>query len=105
MSGVVKKPFGVCGRCGFRYRLNQLRVEVVNFVETSLMVCPECFDPDQPQNHLGTLKSGDRQWVRDPRPDLSLAESRNLILRAWSVGDELDEDYTGMTLEEFLSGD
>jgi hypothetical protein len=91
VSGVRKKPFGICGRCGFRYKLEELRVEVVNWSETSLMVCPECWDPDQPQNHLGTLKSGDFQALKDPRPDLGQTASRWGDSVVWNFGTGVDD--------------
>lgn len=33
-------PWGICDRCGWKYRLRQLRKEWTN-----LMVCPPCYDP------------------------------------------------------------
>lgn len=41
-------------------------------------VCPDCWDPDHPQNHLWTLHPNDPLPLKDPRPDLSEAESRSL---------------------------
>lgn len=37
-------PWGVCQRCGFDYRLNQLKKEW-----TGLRVCGPCFDPRPPE--------------------------------------------------------
>ncbi len=91
MSGAQKKPFGVCGRCGFRYKLRDLRVESVNYVETGLMVCPECFDPDQGQNHIGTLKSGDSQSLKDPRPDMGQWASRWGDSVVWNFTDTVED--------------
>lgn len=44
--------------------------------KTGLLVCEECWDPDQPQNHLGRNPVNDPQALRNPRPDKSLTESR-----------------------------
>ena len=44
--------------------------------KTGLLVCEECLDPDQPQNHLGRNPVNDPQALRNPRPDKSLMESR-----------------------------
>ncbi len=63
-----KKAFGFCDRCGFRYDLKDLKTETVNLATTNLLVCPECWDPDQPQNMLGRVKVDDPQALRNPRP-------------------------------------
>ena len=62
------KAFGFCDRCGFRYKLRELKTETVNLASTNLMVCPECWDPDQPQNRLGRWRVDDPQALRNPRP-------------------------------------
>ena len=62
------KAFGFCDRCGFRYKLRELKTETVNLASTNLLVCPECWDPDQPQNMLGRLRVDDPQALRNPRP-------------------------------------
>jgi len=33
------------------------------------LVCPSCWDPDQPQLQLGMYPVDDPQGLRDPRPD------------------------------------
>lgn len=63
-----KKAFGFCDRCGFRYDLKDLKTETVNLATTNLLVCPVCWDPDQPQNMLGRVKVDDPQALRNPRP-------------------------------------
>lgn len=60
-----------CDRCGFRYKLRQLRMEVVKTKTYELKVCPECWTPDQPQLQLGMYPVDDPQAVRQPRPDLT----------------------------------
>ena len=64
-----KKAVGFCDRCGFEYLLKELKSETVNMVNTNLRVCPECWDPDQPQNELGRMPVSDPQALRDPRPN------------------------------------
>ena len=44
-----KYAFGFCDRCGFRYDLKELKGEVVDTRLSGFLVCPECFDQDQPQ--------------------------------------------------------
>ena len=63
-----RKAFGFCDRCGFRCGLRNLKAETVNMVNTNLLVCPECWDPDQPQNMLGRVRADDPQALRNPRP-------------------------------------
>jgi len=60
-----------CDRCGQRYKLSQLRMEVVKTKTYQLKVCPECWTPDQPQLQLGMYPVDDPQAVRQPRPDLT----------------------------------
>jgi hypothetical protein len=71
-----KKAIGYCDRCGFQYPLHELKQEVVNLNVTNMLVCPECWDPDQPQNQLGRYHVDDPQALRNPRPPLGLDESR-----------------------------
>ena len=60
-----------CDRCGQRYKLTQLRMEIVKTKVYQLKVCDECWDPDQPQLQLGMYPVDDPQAVRQPRPDLT----------------------------------
>jgi hypothetical protein len=64
-----------CDRCGQRYKLNQLKMEVIKTKLYQLKVCPECWDPDQPQLQLGMYPVDDPQAVRQPRPDITYVTS------------------------------
>lgn len=64
-----KYSISQCDRCGFRYKLKQLKFEVIKTKLYQLKVCPECWDPDQPQLQLGMYPVDDPQAVRQPRPD------------------------------------
>jgi hypothetical protein len=66
-----------CDRCGQRYKLKELRKEIVKTKLYNLKVCPECWDPDQPQLSLGLYPVYDPQAVREPRPDVSYYMSGN----------------------------
>ena len=68
-----KKAFGFCDRCGFRTPLRDLKKELVKQRITGSLVCPECWNPDQPQLMLGTFPVYDPQALRDPRPDHPVA--------------------------------
>lgn len=70
-----KYAIAECDRCGQRYKLKQLRKEVIKTKLYSIKVCPECWDPDHPQLQLGMYPVNDPQAVRDPRPDVSYLQS------------------------------
>ena len=58
-----------CDRCGQQYKLKKLKTEVIKQRQYQLLVCPECWDPDQPQLMLGTFPVDDPQALRNPRRD------------------------------------
>jgi hypothetical protein len=66
-----KYAIAECDRCGFRYKLKELRTEVVKTRPYKVKVCRYCWNPDQPQLQLGMYPVDDPQAVREPRPDKS----------------------------------
>jgi hypothetical protein len=70
-----KYSIAECDRCGQRYKLTQLRKLTIKTKMVSIKVCPECWEPDQPQLQLGMYPVYDPQAVRDPRPDVSYVQS------------------------------
>jgi hypothetical protein len=66
-----KNAISECDRCGFRFKLTRLRKEVIKTKTYNLLVCPNCWDPDQPQLQLGMYPVDDPQGLRDPRRDNS----------------------------------
>jgi hypothetical protein len=60
-----------CDRCGFQYQLKQLQSLVIKTKNVNLLVCPECWEPDQPQLQLGMFPVDDPQALRNPRRDNS----------------------------------
>jgi len=70
-----KYSISECDRCGQRYKLKQLKMEVIKTKLYQLKVCPECWDPDQPQLQLGMYPVDDPQAVRQPRPDITYVTS------------------------------
>jgi hypothetical protein len=64
-----KNSIAMCDRCGFQYKLTSLRKEIKKTKTYNLLVCPECWDPDQPQLQLGMYPVDDPQAVRNPRND------------------------------------
>jgi hypothetical protein len=70
-----KNSIAECDRCGQRYKLKELKKQVLKTKLYNLLVCPTCWDPDHPQLQLGMYPVDDPQGVRDPRPDLSYYQS------------------------------
>ena len=68
-----------CDRCGFRYKLTDLKNLVIKTKNVSIKVCPSRWDPDQPQLQLGLYPVNDPQAVREPRPDVSYYTAGPLI--------------------------
>lgn len=64
-----KNSIAMCDRCGAQFKLKKLRTEVIKTKRYNLLVCDECFDPDQPQLLLGMFPVDDPQAVRNPRKD------------------------------------
>lgn len=72
-----KYAIAECDRCGQRYKLKELKREIIKTKLYNIKVCPTCWDPDQPQLSLGLYPVYDPQAVRDPRPDVSYQVSGN----------------------------
>jgi hypothetical protein len=70
-----KYAIAECDRCGQRYKLKELKKEVIKTKLYQIKVCPSCWDPDQPQLSLGLYPVNDPQAVREPRPDVSYRQS------------------------------
>jgi len=66
-----KNSIAECDRCGQRYKLKELKKEVIKTKLFNIKVCPSCWDPDQPQLSLGLYPVNDPQAVREPIPDVS----------------------------------
>lgn len=76
-----KRAVALCDVCGFQYKLKELRNVIVKGRDTNVKACPECWDPDHPQLHLGEYPVDDPQALRDPRPDnAEYAQSRAQII-------------------------
>lgn len=66
-----KHAIAECDRCGQRYDLKRLKIQILKTRPYNIKVCPTCWDPDQPQLQLGMYPVNDPQAVREPRPDIS----------------------------------
>lgn len=88
-----KDSIAECDRCGFRYKLKELRKLTIKTKQVSIKVCPTCWEPDQPQLSLGLYPVNDPQAVREPRKDLSYWQSGYSGLQTSDVpGTLVDED-------------
>ena len=70
-----KNSIAECDRCGQQYMLKDLKKEIIKTRLFNIKVCPECWDPDQPQLQLGMYPVDDPQAVREPRPDVSYTQA------------------------------
>jgi hypothetical protein len=66
-----KYAIAECDRCSQRYKLKELRTLTIKTKKVNILVCPECWEPDQPQLSLGMYPVDDPQALRNPRPDTS----------------------------------
>jgi hypothetical protein len=66
-----KHAIAECDVCGERYKLKELKRLVIKTKTVNILACPECWNPDQPQLHLGMYPVNDPQAIRNPRPDTS----------------------------------
>lgn len=64
-----KHAISQCDRCGFRYKLKELKELVIKTKNINILVCQTCWEPDQPQLQLGMYPVDDPQALRNPRPD------------------------------------
>ena len=71
----AKNSIAMCDRCGFQFKLTNLRKEIVKTKTFNTLVCPDCWDPDQPQLQLGMYPVDDPQAVRNPRRDTTYIEA------------------------------
>jgi hypothetical protein len=90
-----KHAIAECDRCGQRYKLKELKKEIIKTKLYQIKVCPECWDPDQPQLSLGLYPVYDPQAVREPRPDVSYYASGNngLLVENTTGTSELQDGY------------
>ena len=71
----AKHTIAECDRCGFQYKLHDLKNLYIKAKDTHIKVCKECWEPDHPQNMQGMYPVDDPQAVRNPRPDQSFNDN------------------------------
>jgi len=81
-----KNAIAICDRCGFQYKLKELKELIVKTKKINILVCFECWEPDQPQLQLGMYPIDDPQALRNPRNDVSYVTSGNSGLQIDPTG-------------------
>ena len=89
-----KYAIAQCDRCNFRFKLQLLKKLTIKTQQKNILVCPECWEPDQPQLSLGLYPVDDPQAVRNPRPDTSYEVSGTSGLQE-SLTDNFTEEGVG----------
>jgi hypothetical protein len=87
-----KYAISQCDRCGFRYKLKQLRRLVIKTKNVNILVCPTCWEPDQPQLQLGMYPVDDPQALRNPRPDTTYYQAGLTGLQEETQGEVANEN-------------
>jgi hypothetical protein len=87
-----KRAIAECDRCGFRYKLKELRRVVIKTKNTNILVCATCWEPDQPQLQLGMYPVDDPQALRNPRPDNSYLQAGLTGLQIFTVNPPSTEE-------------
>ncbi len=86
-----RKAIAICDRCGEEWLLKELKQEVVKQRLTGMLMCPDCWDPDQPQLMLGTFPIDDPQGLRTSRRDTSYLVSGTTVLGTLGGGSRVIE--------------
>jgi hypothetical protein len=73
-----KIAIAICDRCGFQFRLRELRTLIIKTKQVNMLVCHDCWEPDQPQLQLGMYPVDDPQALRNPRKDNTYYQSGTL---------------------------
>lgn len=70
-----KQAWGLCDRCGQRFKLKDLKRIMIKNTLTQILVCKSDWEPSHPQLRLGERPVYDPQGLRNPRPDLGRYEA------------------------------
>ena len=91
---VGKHALAHCDRCGFRYKLLELRKEW-----NGLKTCPECYDPKHPQLEPPTYVA-DAEALYDPRPDKD--KENNNFARVFTNTDKIGSNFDPLSATSAL---
>ncbi len=78
-----------CDRCGQRYKLKELRTQVLKTKPFKVKVCRTCYDPDHPQLQIGMYPVYDAMAIYDARPDVSYQVSGTNGVRTNPLGTDV----------------
>jgi hypothetical protein len=81
------RPYGICDRCGFRYRLDELRVEW-----TELKVCASCWDPRPVHLSPPKINAAEGAAIPNARPELLVEADDDDLDFAYRDGTTFDPD-------------
>ena len=85
-----KFALGICDRCGFEYKLSDLREEW-----NKLKTCPECFEPKAPQLEPTPIVT-DPEALYNPRPSNDVEVGEGFVVGS-------DANTFSATSNNFLS--
>jgi hypothetical protein len=69
------RAIAICDVCGFRFKLKDLKEQVLKTKRYNVLACKECWTPDHPQLQLGMFPVDDPQALRNPRNDTTYVTS------------------------------
>ena len=84
-----KWAIAMCDRCGQQFQLKTLKPLTIKTKKVNILVCHECWEPDQPQLSLGMYPVDDPQALRNPRRDTTYQVSGTSGLQ-----ESLTDNYT-----------
>jgi hypothetical protein len=75
-----KNAIAQCDRCNFRFPLKELKQLVIKTKNVNILVCPECWDPDQPQLTIRYVSC--RRSTGGAKPTTGCEQLFNVWIRA-----------------------
>jgi len=90
-----KYAIAECDRCGFRFKLRELKSLTIKTKKTNILVCATCWEPDQPQLQVGMFQVDDPQALMNPRPDNSYTSSGKNGLQTNITEPDMEVDAYG----------
>ena len=75
----AKNAIANCDRCGFQYKLKRLKEIFIRAHGTNILVCPTCWEPDQPQNFVALYTFNETQAIRNTRTDNYNEQKENSV--------------------------
>ncbi len=102
-----KGKISFCDLCGQRCDLDKLKKIYIMGKLINTKRCPECWDPDHPQNFIPILTppklNNDPQALREPRPDTNRNESCSDFAYNPIATQQLNFSLNNIRITEFTS--